>query len=35
MVETIYDKQKVDVEFSVGDKVLLLTKHLNITGDRK
>ena len=30
-----YDKHKVDVEFSMGDWVLLSTKHSNVIGDRK
>ena len=35
LVEVLYNMHKVDVEFSVGDKVLLSTKLLNATGDRK
>ena len=30
-----YDKHKVDVEFSVGSKVLLSMKCLNVIGDRE
>ena len=26
---------KLDIKFSMGNKVLLLTKHLNVTGDMK
>ena len=35
MVEIFFNEHKVDIEFSVGDKVLLSLKHLKIMGDRK
>ena len=30
-----YNKHKVDIEFSMGNKVLLSTKDLNVNEDRK
>ena len=35
MVKYYYSRYKIYIEFSMGNKVQLSMKHLNVTGDRK